>query len=266
MKVLILIPSRYSSSRLPGKPLKKETGYPLIQHVYEQAQKSKIASDIVVATDDSRIKEVVRAFGGNCELTSSTHKSGSDRIAEVASAMTTEYDVIVNVQGDEPEVEPEIIDLIASIQYQTMPFMTTLACRFTEGKQEGSGSPLDPACVKVVLGKKLTQLDNAIEAYQAIYFSRSLVPYPRQNYGKPENNKAFFMHIGMYAYTKESLLAFTRLEQSRLESIEQLEQLRAVENGLPLNIGLVDHAVPGIDTEEDYRAFVDRWNRKNIDN
>lgn len=262
MKTLILIPARYGSSRLPGKPLKSETGYPLIQHVYEQAKKSKVATDIVVATDDSRIKEVVHSFGGHCEWTSSSHESGSDRIAEVVKTVTTEYDIIVNVQGDEPELEPEMIDWVAKIQYKTNPFITTLACRFPPGQQKGMGSPLDPACVKVVLGKKVTGFDDALDVHRAIYFSRSLVPYPRQNQGMLKNSEDFFMHIGMYAYTKQSLLAFTHLEKSHLESMEQLEQLRAIENSLAIHVGIVGQAVPGIDTEEDYQAFVKRWHGK----
>ena len=259
LKTLILIPARFDSSRLPGKPLKDETGYPLIQHVYEQAKKSKLASDIVVATDDERIKKAVNSFGGNCEMTFASHESGSDRIAEVARKLSDEYDVIVNVQGDEPELEPEAIDLVARIQHETMPFMSTLACKFPAGTQMGTGTPLDPACVKVVLGKKLANVSSDIEAYKAIYFSRSVIPYLRENDGIPVRNEEFFMHIGIYAYSKDSLLAFTNLEKSRLESLEQLEQLRVIENHLGLHVGIVEHAVPGIDTPNDYQAFVKRW-------
>lgn len=262
MKMLILIPARFGSSRLPGKPLRDETGRPLIQHVYEQASKSKLASDIVVATDDERIKNTVDSFGGNCEMTSAGHKSGSDRIAEVIRRLSGEYDVVVNVQGDEPELDPEAIDLVTRIQYETSPFMSTLACRFSVGSQAGVGAPLDPACVKVILGKRLSIIASDIEAYKAIYFSRSLIPHFRSDHGKPVRNDDFFMHIGLYAYSKDSLLEFTKLGKSRLESIEQLEQLRVIENYLGVHVGIVEHAMPGIDTPDDYQAFVQRWNEQ----
>ncbi len=259
MKTLILIPARFGSSRLPGKPLLDETGQPLIQHVYEQARKSKLASDVVVATDDRRIEAAVHAFGGHCVMTSAHHESGSDRIAEAVTTLSAEYDVVVNVQGDEPELDPAAIDLVARIQHETTPFMSTLACRFPAGSAVGTGTPLDPACVKVVLGKKLANAASDIEAYRAIYFSRSLVPHLRSNGGKPTLNEAYLMHIGLYAYSKESLLAFTKLEKSHLESTEQLEQLRVIENYLGIHVGIIEHAVPGVDTPDDYRAFVNRW-------
>ncbi len=264
MKTLVLIPARFGSSRLPGKPLKDETGYPLIQHVYERVKKSKLANDIVVATDDERIKKAVIAFGGNCEMTSLNHKSGSDRIAEVVRRLSGEYDVVVNVQGDEPELAPEAIDLVARIQHETSPFISTLACRFSAGIQTGAGSPSDPACVKVVLGKKLLNVSSDVEAYRAIYFSRSLIPHFRSNDGVAARNEAFFMHIGLYAYSKDSLIAFTKLGESRLESIEQLEQLRVIENHLNLHVGMVEQAMPGVDTPDDYQAFVKRWKGKSI--
>ena len=259
MKTLVLIPARYASSRLPGKPLKNQTGSPLIQHVYEQAKKAAVADEVIVATDDDRIKKVVQSFGGHCELTAADHESGSDRIAEVVRSIANEYDVIVNVQGDEPELDPRFIDLVANIQYKTIPFMATLACPFLDSPQQGNSSPLDPACVKVVLGQKIAYAKQSLEIRKAIYFSRSLIPYPRASQGKPEHYNAFFMHLGIYAYTSESLLEFTRLKKSHLESIEQLEQLRAIENDLSIHVGLVDHATPGIDTPEDYRGFVQRW-------
>jgi 3-deoxy-manno-octulosonate cytidylyltransferase (CMP-KDO synthetase) len=262
LKTLVLIPARYGSTRLPGKPLKSDTGYPLIQHVYEQVKKSTLVSDIVVVTDDERIKKIVTSFGGNCEMTSVRHESGSDRIAEVVGKLSGEYDVVVNVQGDEPELDPKAIDLVARMQYETSPFMSTLACRFSAGTQAGAGTPLDPACVKVILGKKLTNVSSDIEAYKAIYFSRSLIPHLRSNDGKPARNEEFLMHIGVYAYSKDSLLAFTKLEKSHLESIEQLEQLRVIENYLSVHVGIVEHAMPGVDTPDDYQAFVKRWNGK----
>ena len=197
-------------------------------------------------------------------MTSAGHESGSDRIAEVARKLSGEYDVVVNVQGDEPELDPEAIDLVARIQHETSPFVSTLACRFSAGTQMGAGTPLDPACVKVVLGKKLANVSSDVEAYKAIYFSRSLIPHLRSNDRKSACNEAFFMHIGVYAYSKDSLLAFTKLEKSHLESIEQLEQLRVIENHLSLHVGMVEHAMPGIDTPDDYQAFVKRWNGRAI--
>ncbi|MCG8613966.1 MAG: 3-deoxy-manno-octulosonate cytidylyltransferase [Pseudomonadales bacterium] len=262
MKTLILIPARFSSSRLPGKPLKDDTGYPLIQHVYESAKKSSLGADIVVATDDERIQSVVTGFGADCVMTRSDHESGSDRIAEAAKNLAKEYDVVVNVQGDEPELDPKDIDLVAEIQHELNPFMSTLACRFSEGTETGAGTPLDPACVKVVMGEKLKGY--SIEAQRAVYFSRSIVPYPRHNQGMPVCNSEYFMHIGMYAYSPQSIVAFSELNKAYLEKQEQLEQLRAIENNLPIHVGLVEGAVPGIDTPDDYAAFVKRWGSKSL--
>jgi 3-deoxy-manno-octulosonate cytidylyltransferase (CMP-KDO synthetase) len=142
--------------------------------------------------------------------------------------------------------------------------MSTLARRFSIGNAIGTGTPSDPACVKVIFGNRVNIVDSDIEVYQAIYFSRSLIPHPRSSKGIADKNEAFFMHIGMYAYSMDSLLEYTQLKKSRLESIEQLEQLRIIENYLTLNVGIIDHAVPGVDTLEDYAAFVARWNGKKL--
>lgn len=264
MKTLVLIPARYGSTRLPGKALKDDTGYPLIQHVYEQAKKSVVASDIVVATDDERIRKVVQSFGGNCEMTSCHHASGSDRIAEVVKTLSSEYDVIVNVQGDEPEIAPTAIDLVASIQHQTSPFISTLACRFPTGSYTGPGTPLDPACVKVVLGSKVINTSHNTDAYRAIYFSRSLIPYTVSDSKNTVQNENFFMHIGLYAYSQQSLLSFTAMGKSYLESVERLEQLRAIENDCLIHVGIVEHAFAGIDTNDDYQAFKRRWEHQQL--
>ena len=258
MKTLIVIPARYASTRLPGKPLLADTGKPLIQHVYEQAKASKVATDVIVATDDQRIEEAVKAFGGQVMMTSPDHSSGSDRIAEVVQKTETPYDVVVNVQGDEPEVEPEAIDLLATLQYKSRPFMSTLACPFSRTATQGSGSPADPNCVKVILGHSL-EVDNT---FNALYFSRSLMPYPREAEGTVEHPEQYYLHIGMYAYSPESILGFSELPAGKLEQTEHLEQLRVLESGKAIHIGLIDEAAAGVDTPEDYEAFVQRWQEK----
>ncbi len=252
MKTLVVIPARYEAARFPGKPLKSETGWPLIRHVYEQALKSK-ADKIIVATDDDRIMAAVEQFGGEAMITKNTHKSGTDRVAEVASRMPG-FDVIINVQGDEPEIEPAAINNLMQLQHEHQPFMSTLCCKFPAGKTAGQGSPLDPTCNKVVLGQQVAK-----NAKYAIYFSRSPIPYPSSTKGVMKNPEDYYLHIGMYAYSSASVREFSALPQGFLETTEGLEQLRIIEKGYPILVGIVDRAFPGVDTEEDYQAFVKRW-------
>lgn len=253
MKTLIVLPARFASTRFPEKMLKNTTGKPLIQHVYEQVIQAK-ADRVIVATDDQRIVKAVEDFGGEAMLTKITHKSGTDRVAEVA-ARVKGYEVIVNVQGDEPEIEPSAINKLIALQKQYQPFMSTLCCPFPANKTEGNGSPFDPACVKVVLGKEVD------EARYAIYFSRSLIPCPRTSKGII-NPEQYFLHIGMYAYSPESVQEFSALPNSFLENTEGLEQLRVIEKGYSILVGTIPHAFPGIDTEEDYLAFVERFKKR----
>jgi len=167
MKTLVVIPARFEAARFPGKPLKNETGWPLIRHVYEQVLKSE-ADKIIVATDDQRIMAVVEQFGGEAMMTKDTHKSGTDRVAEVVSKVPG-FDVIVNVQGDEPEIEPAAINTLIQLQREHQPFMSTLCCKFPADKTAGQGSPLDPTCNKVVMGQEIAK-----NARYAIYFPEVL--------------------------------------------------------------------------------------------
>jgi len=257
--VLIVIPARYASTRLPGKPLLDKTGWPLVRHTYEQAKKASLASRVVVATDDERIAKAVESFGGEAVMTRNDHPSGTDRIAEVVAKLGSDFDIVVNVQGDEPEMEPEVIDKIIRLHQVSGADVSTMACPFPKNKKEGNGSPHDPACVKAVLGKEIDGLDGA---RFALYFTRSVAPYPRESRGIVEVPENYYLHLGMYAYSPESLQAFVSSPQGFLEKTESLEQLRVLENGQTIAVGLIDKATPGIDTPEDYTCFVQRWSEK----
>lgn len=234
-KIAVIIPARYHSVRLPGKPLIEINGKPVIQWVYEQANKSGIADMVIIATDDTRIKDSAEKFGGDVCLTSSKHQSGSDRIAEVVKKYP-EISIAVNVQGDEPLICPKSIDkaIQALIDDETMDISTLI--REIKDKEEIQ----NPNLVKVVIDKYK----------KAMYFSRSPIPYERQ----PGNFK-FYAHIGLYAYRRQSLLEITSLEQSDLEKTECLEQLRALQNGFSIKTIEVDYTPIGIDTPEDLEKF-----------
>ena len=257
MKTLVVIPARYGSARFMGKALKDETGWPIIRHVYEQVKQST-ADRIIVATDDQRIMEAVEQFAGEAMMTKDTHKSGTDRVAEVVNKVPG-YDVIVNVQGDEPEIEPASIDKLIRLQKQYQPFMSTLCCKFPVDKVEGHGSPLDPACNKVILG---TAVAPNSSARYAIYFSRSPIPYPSSTLGIMKYPENYYLHVGMYAYSPESINQFTALPQGFLEATEGLEQLRAIEAGHTILVDIIPRSFPGIDTPDDYQAFIERWNKR----
>ena len=272
MRAVIVIPARYASTRLPHKMLLAESGMPLIQHTYLRAKQSRLATRVMVATDDRRIADVVKQFGGEVVMTDPDHPSGTDRLAEVATRYASDADVMVNIQGDEPECDPHDIDtLITLFQSQSSSIaMATLVCRFAPGRLEGPGSPLDPNCVKAVLGKpiqknrQLNEMDNRLPkdniiGYEALYFSRSLIPYPRDVGGKILQSQDYYMHCGVYAYTPEFLKTFVALPQGQNEKSEKLEQLRVLENGYRIVAGVVESATPGIDTRDDYEAFVQRW-------
>lgn len=233
MTTAIIIPARYGSTRLEGKPLKKVLGKPIIQWVYEKAQQAKLAEYIVVATDDERIFNAVKEFGGNVEMTSTEHKSGSDRIAEVVNRHE-EFTHIVNLQGDEPLIKPESIDKIIT-GIKEGADMSTLV-RVLKSEEE-INNPNQVKCV------------TANDGY-ALYFSRSPIPYER-NKGVSET----LGHLGIYGYTREALLKLTKLPQSNLEKAESLEQLRALQNGMSIKTYTVDFKPIGIDTEEDLKAF-----------
>ena len=234
-KTAIIIPARYGSSRLEGKPLIEVNGKPIIQWVYEKAQQSKIADMIIVATDDERIYNAVKAFGGVVEMTSTEHNCGSDRIREVIDRHP-EIAYIVNLQGDEPMMKPEYIDEVAkNVKFVDNADISTLI-RVIKDKDEVN----NPNLVKCVVD---------CNGY-ALYFSRSPIPFER----KPAVNP-FYGHIGMYGYKREALIKMTSLEQTPLEKTESLEQLRALENGMKIKTSIVDFAPVGIDTLEDLEKF-----------
>lgn len=237
----MVIPARYASTRLPGKPLLKDTGKYLVQHTFEAASKSTRASRVVVATDDERIFRAVKEFGGSVLMTSADHASGTDRIAEAVRDIDCE--VVINVQGDEPEVPASHIDtLIEMLEEDPALQMATLAVPV-----EISDATLDPNAVKVVTDA---------EGY-ALYFSRSPIPFHRE--GIAEGREAFLKHLGIYGYRKSFLEKFAAWPRSRLEVTEGLEQLRALENGVRVRVGIVKEDTIGIDTREDYARFVRKW-------
>lgn len=262
--IAIVIPARYASTRLPGKMLLSETRWELIRHVYEQAKKSQKASNVLIATDDDRIAKAVKAFGGDYVMTDPKHPTGTDRLAEVATKYLPDAEMIVNVQGDEPEIEPANIDALIDLFSIANAEVGTLVSPFPRENLEGVGSPLDPACVKAVLGAPIKHptTDKTL-GYQALYFSRGLIPYHRDQAGKFTDPSSFYMHLGIYAYRPEFLKRYVTMPQGRLEMIEKLEQLRVLENGYKIVAGVVARATPGIDTRADYDAFVGRWKKKN---
>ena len=232
MKSICIIPARYSSTRLPGKPLKDICGKPMICRVYERAINSKLADEIIVATDDERIFQAVEKNSGRAMMTRADHKTGTDRLAEVAEKFP-DAEVIVNVQGDEPLIEASLIDeLIEQFADENLQMATVATELFDEEEMK------NPNNVKVVIDKK----------NNALYFSRSLIPYPR-NAGKAK----VYKHIGIYAYRRNFLLDYAKMEPTELEKSESLEQLRALENGFKIRVIKSDCKFIGVDTEEDLK-------------
>ena len=233
-KSAIIIPARYGSSRLEGKPLLKVLDKPVIQWVYEKAQQSKLADMIIVATDDERIYDCVKSFGGNVEMTSTEHKSGSDRIMEVVSRHP-EIDYVCNLQGDEPLIEPSSIDaVIKNVTDDDNADISTLI------RKIGADEVDNPNLVKCVID---------INGF-ALYFSRSKIPYERNS-----SIAKFYGHLGIYGYKRHALESMTSLPQTMLEKTESLEQLRALENGMRIKTAIVDFVPVGIDTKDDLEKF-----------
>lgn len=246
LRSYIVIPARLASTRLPRKLLLDQTGRPLIQHTYEAAQGARRPAGVIVAADHDEIAVAVRVFGGEVVMTSPACASGTDRVAEVARAMP-EIDIFVNVQGDEPEISPAAIDLaIELLEADDQAVMSTLATPIRTREKL-----LDPACVKVV----------AAQNGNALYFSRSPIPHPREwdEALLSETPAPFLQHIGLYAYRREFLLRLADLPRSNLERIENLEQLRVLHHGYAIKVGVIDEPTLGIDTPADYAAFVERW-------
>ena len=230
MKVLCVIPARYASTRLPGKPLKDIAGKPMVVRVYERASQAGLVNETLVATDDERIKTAVEAAGGKAMLTRADHATGTDRLAEVAEAYP-EVDLIVNVQGDEPLIDPGLIDDLAGL-FEGEP---ELAMATVKTEIEDEAEQKNPNNVKVVCDK----------AGYALYFSRSLMPYPRKG-GCP-----VYKHIGIYAYRRDFLLKYAKMEPTPLEQAESLEQLRVLENGYRIKVVETKSKFVGVDTVED---------------
>ena len=242
MKVVAVIPARYGSTRLPGKPLLDETGRPLIQHVFEAVRRARRVQAVYVATDDRRIEAAVRAFGAEAIMTRPDHASGTDRLAEAAETLALEdEDIVVNVQGDEPETDPHHVDRLVELLIDSGAPMATLAAPLAESQAAR------PDNVKVVLAA-----DGS-----AMYFSRAKIPHDREAAGA-----RYLLHLGMYAYRRQFLTRFAALPPTPAEQIEKLEQLRALENGFRVAVAVVESAAPGIDTLEDYAAFVRRMKSK----
>jgi 3-deoxy-manno-octulosonate cytidylyltransferase (CMP-KDO synthetase) len=241
----IIIPARLASTRLPRKLLLSETGKSLIQHTYESALRATRAAGVCVATDCAEIFEEVRSFGGQVEMTNPVAPSGTDRVAELARRMT-DADIIVNVQGDEPEIAGNAIDrAIELLEENPTAAMSTLATPIRSRRQLE-----DPACVKVVIDA----------AGRALYFSRSVIPRPREWNDALLRTRppTFYQHVGLYAYRREFLLRLAAMPPSPLEQVERLEQLRVLEAGYSILVGVIDEPTFGIDTPEDYRAFVEK--------
>lgn len=246
--VVIVIPARYASVRFPAKMLASETGRPLVQHVYEAAVRAKCADAalggrVVVATDDERIAGAVRAFGGSVVMTSPAHPNGTSRLAETADRLGLGEDaIVVNAQGDEPELDPALIDAAVDTLRASSAPMSTVASPLSPGDD-----PRDPNMVKCV-----RRLDGA-----AIYFSRATIPFDRDSAGLPESRP--LKHIGLYAYRRPFLRTYLTLPETPLERVEKLEQLRVLESGHSIAVGLAPSNQSGIDTPEQYAAFVARW-------
>jgi 3-deoxy-manno-octulosonate cytidylyltransferase (CMP-KDO synthetase) len=243
MNVIGVIPARYDSSRFPGKPLVVIDGKSMIQRVYEQCLKSTSINKLIVATDDQRIADHVRLFGGNVTLTSNKHQSGTDRCAEVADNYP-EFDILINIQGDEPMINPNQIDLLCKCFDNPQASIATLV------KKIGSNDELfNENTPKVILNKNS----------EAILFSRTAIPFLR---GKARENwieqYTFYKHIGIYGFKTETLKILSNLPLSALESAEALEQLRWIENGYRIHAAITDHESQAIDTPEDLEKLL-KW-------
>ena len=243
MKIACIIPSRYASTRLPGKPLRMIAGQTLIHRVYSRAILAKSPDIVVVATDHRDIAEEVESFGGRVVMTAVNHPTGTDRLAEVAEQLA-DYDIIVNVQGDEPFIDPDVIDRLAKMltEHENLDMVTAAAPLKKEEYQDASA-------VKVVVNQKGV----------ALYFSRALIPYPREDFAMPP-----LKHIGVYAYRRSFLLTYAETEQTPLEKTESLEQLRALETGHKIGVIRIETEDIGIDTEADLKKANEFFKSSNL--
>lgn len=251
MSALAVIPARFESTRLPGKPLVDIQGHPLVYHVYRRVSQAKNIERVIVATDHDKVREAVESFGGFAVMTSNHHKTGTERIAEIAQLIP--YDIIINVQVDEPMIRPELLDsLVALLNEDTSIQMATLATPLQDLDELD-----DPNVVKLV---------TAVSG-EALYFSRSAIPFPfLDNYHhgrhareivsyRNELIRFYLKHIGVYAYRKNFLMQFVAWEPTPLEKLERLEQLRALEHGARIHVMITQHSHYGLDTPEDLERF-----------
>jgi 3-deoxy-manno-octulosonate cytidylyltransferase (CMP-KDO synthetase) len=251
MKILGVIPARYASSRFPGKPLAEISGKPMIQWVYERT--SLVFDDVYVATDDERIQKAVETFGGRVVMTSTEHQSGTDRIAEALETIerktNIKFDIVINIQGDEPFIQPEQLRKIASCFIDPTVQISTLVKQFS--KDEDIFNPNSP---KVIVNSK----------NEAIYFSRSAIPFVRgKDKTEWQDKHPFYKHIGLYAYRTKVLREITKLVQSPLEIAESLEQLRWIENGYKIKVEKTEMETLAVDTPEDLER-VKEFAKKNL--
>ena len=240
LTAVVVIPARYGSTRFPAKMVAAQTGRPLVQHVVDQCRKCRSVRDVIVATDDGRIADALRPFGTTVVMTSADHPSGTDRVAEVVGGLSD--DVVVNVQGDEPEIDPAVVDGLVERLATVGDDMATAATPFP-----ADADVADPNLVKVVMGVR----------GRAVYFSRCPIPFHRD--GGPA---MYYLHVGIYAYRREFLLTFAGWPPTPLERTERLEQLRALEHGRSIAVLPVSAAAHGIDTPGQYAAFVERFRRR----
>ena len=237
LKAVAIIPARLASTRFPEKLLAAETGRPLVQHVVDRVRLCRSIRDVIVAADSQRVADALRPFGTRVVLTDPNHPSGTDRVAEVARSLDAE--LIVNVQGDEPEIEPAAVDSLVFLMRRTGADMGTLATFFP-----ADADPADPNLVKVVLAPN----------GRALYFSRSAIPFDRDGGGtKP------MLHVGVYAYRSAFLATLATYRPTPLEMTEKLEQLRVLEHGHTIVAAVVERPTHGVDTRQQYAAFVERW-------
>ncbi len=243
MNAIVMIPARYASSRLPGKPLLAETGKPLIQHTVESVSAAERVDRVVVATDDQRIVDAVTGFGGDAVMTSERCRTGSDRLAEAAETLGLSDDqIVVNVQGDEPEMTADCVDVLVGLLSDTDAEIATLATPITPQEAEQVNM------TKVVCDSR----------GMAMYFSRAKIPHDRDG----DTEVQYLLHHGIYAYRVGFLKQFTKLPSTPAEQAEKLEQLRALEHGFRVAVGVVDYRGARIDTPEEYAEFVERISKR----
>ncbi|MCA9730538.1 MAG: 3-deoxy-manno-octulosonate cytidylyltransferase [Deferribacteres bacterium] len=248
MSSIGIIPARFASTRFPGKPLAMIGDKPMIQHVYERATEAKFLQKVVVATDDKRILNAVEAFGGNVVMTRTDHRTGSDRIAEVAQQ--NDFELIVNIQGDEPFVDPQALDKTIQLLIDSPEAVVSTLIAPIKTSEDLH----NPSVVKVVIGKK----------QEALYFSRAIIPYIRDvaeihkwlQYGQ------FYEHVGLYVYRRDILMQYVKWPQGTLEKLENLEQLRLLENGYKIVCAQIANAAICIDTPEDLKQAQQIWEER----